>query len=479
MPFEHSTVLAISKSGRMAIRLSAHPYKPGTLAEVSLTGQTPRELLTNVGEADWAPNGDELAVTHLVDGQLRLEYPIGTVLYSSGGQILYPRFSPDGQLIAFIESLGGQIGAGNEQGFRVDVADRSGHVKVISAGWSEAFSLAWAPSGKEIWISARAFDSPSGGLELHAVTLSGRRRLVARLPGILFLRDVWSDGRVLLDHENWPVTMMCGTSGLPNERSLSWLDFSTARDISNDGGSVLFDEGGLAEGSKSGVYLRRFDGAAAVRLGSGRALAFSPDGASVLAVEQSRADQLHILPTGPGETRTVRAEGLAYLWATWFPDGKRLLVAAQQPGYRQSLFVQAVADGVLRKVVDDAANGVVSPDGRTIATIAPTGAVMLTPVDGGAPQVISGVLAGSSLLRWDQTGRYLFVKTDAGMAVNVSRFDLETRRAELWRTLRPYDLAGISPDQVTYSIALSADGRTYCYSFVRYLSSLFVVDGLK
>jgi len=27
--------------------------------------------------------------------------------------------------------------------------------------------------------------------------------------------------------------------------------------------------------------------------------------------------------------------------------------------------------------------------------------------------------------------------------------------------------------------ALSADGRSYCYSYVQFLSSLFVVDGLK
>jgi hypothetical protein len=28
-------------------------------------------------------------------------------------------------------------------------------------------------------------------------------------------------------------------------------------------------------------------------------------------------------------------------------------------------------------------------------------------------------------------------------------------------------------------MALSADGRSYCYSYVRFLSTLFVVEGLK
>ena len=48
-----------------------------------LGGGAPRELLEDVREARWSPNGDELAVIHVVDGRQRLEYPIGRVLYEA------------------------------------------------------------------------------------------------------------------------------------------------------------------------------------------------------------------------------------------------------------------------------------------------------------------------------------------------------------------------------------------------------------
>ena len=37
-------------------------------------------FLTNVNDADWSPDGENLAVAHVVGGRDRIEYPIGTVL---------------------------------------------------------------------------------------------------------------------------------------------------------------------------------------------------------------------------------------------------------------------------------------------------------------------------------------------------------------------------------------------------------------
>src|SRR4029079_19209489 len=152
-------------------------------------------------------------------------------------------------------------------------------------------------------------ESRSGGLALHAVTLSGAHRLVASLPGIVVLQQIAPDGRVLLSHEQWPVTMMCQAPGTTSERDVSWLDFSKARDLSSDGRLVLFDENGLAEGASGGVYLRKVDGSAAVRIGDGLALSLSPDGATAVTKPFS-SRELRLVPTGAGQTRVVRSDGL-------------------------------------------------------------------------------------------------------------------------------------------------------------------------
>jgi serine/threonine protein kinase len=94
-------ILAISSRGEMAISVGRTFLAPhqntGTLARVALAGGAPKLLLENVQEADWSPDGSELAVVHELNGQNRLEYPIGNVLYETTGWISSPRVSPDGE----------------------------------------------------------------------------------------------------------------------------------------------------------------------------------------------------------------------------------------------------------------------------------------------------------------------------------------------------------------------------------------------
>jgi hypothetical protein len=82
-------LLSISKSGELAIRLNAVNLggyaRAGTLARVPLSGGTPREVLENVQDADWAANGESMAVVRFTpeNSHWRLEYPIGKVLFDS------------------------------------------------------------------------------------------------------------------------------------------------------------------------------------------------------------------------------------------------------------------------------------------------------------------------------------------------------------------------------------------------------------
>jgi hypothetical protein len=62
-----SALLAVSPTGDIAVLLGAHSVSvaanAGTLARVPLEGGAPREILSNVENADWAPDGTSLLIT--------------------------------------------------------------------------------------------------------------------------------------------------------------------------------------------------------------------------------------------------------------------------------------------------------------------------------------------------------------------------------------------------------------------------------
>ena len=180
----------------------------------------------------------------------------------------------------------------------------------------------------EIW-----FDTRQGGDDsLHAVTLSGRHRLLARLAAPLQLFDVSRDGRVLVGRAYWRSGIIGVPPGETKEQDLSWLDASEADDISYDGKHLLITEfgegGGVGRGS---VYLRGVDHSPAVRIGDGQGFAFSPDGTRVLSLRHASPPELVLLPTGAGERLFSEQNISDYTWADWVPDGKRIVFNGVRP----------------------------------------------------------------------------------------------------------------------------------------------------
>ncbi|HLK32246.1 MAG TPA: protein kinase, partial [Terriglobales bacterium] len=330
----NTDVYAVSSTGELALSLrNRDPLPPvsGTLERAALLGgAAPRPLMDGVEFADWGENGS-LAVTLDTGVGDRLEYPVGTPLYEKEGPIHDIRVSPDGKLVGFLE---------NERGANViSVVDRQRKRRVLSQLMLRIHGLAWTPSGSEIWFAAQAADSSWG---VYAVNLSGKQRLVLRLTGPTHLYDISRDGQLLLALENRETGIRyMAKSGL--ERDLSWLDGSLLGDLSADGSHVLFSEMQQAGGSEGSVYLRKTDGSAPVRLGSGMGLSLSPDGKWVLALSRSRTE-LHLLPTGVGEPRIIPGSFTAY-WAEahWLPGGKRITFVAMEPKHDPRIYVQDLA----------------------------------------------------------------------------------------------------------------------------------------
>ena len=102
----------------------------GTLAQVPLTGGSPRQIAENVLGADWAPDGKTLAIVRDMGGKQRLEFPVGHMLYETDGWISHPRISPKGDQIAFLDHTTHD----DDRGV-VSVVDLAGRKKVLSSGW--------------------------------------------------------------------------------------------------------------------------------------------------------------------------------------------------------------------------------------------------------------------------------------------------------------------------------------------------------
>ena len=155
-------VLSISKNGELAVRLNTVSYggyaRSGTLARVPLSGGAPREVLDNVQDADWAANGESMAVVRYVpeNHHWRLEYPIGKSLFDSINWISHPKISPDGKWVAFADHE--NPGGDDEGSVAVIGSDGKDKAKKLSSGWTALEGILWSPAGDEIW-----FTSTSGG----------------------------------------------------------------------------------------------------------------------------------------------------------------------------------------------------------------------------------------------------------------------------------------------------------------------------
>ena len=149
-------LLSISKNGELAIRLNTAFYggyaRTGTLARVPLSGGTPREVLDNVQDAEWATNGESMAVVRFVpeNHHWRLEYPVGHVLLDTINWISHPNISPDGKWIAFADH---ENPGGDDEG-SVAVIDMQGHEKKLASGFVSVEGVQWSPNGDEIWFTA-------------------------------------------------------------------------------------------------------------------------------------------------------------------------------------------------------------------------------------------------------------------------------------------------------------------------------------
>jgi hypothetical protein len=425
-----------------------------------------------VREADWTPDGGDLAVVRRAEGFERLEFPLGKVLYQTSGYISDIRFSPTGDRIAFADHPVYSDDAG-----AVAVVDMAGRRTVLSAGWVSVHGIAWRRDGSEIWFGGtRGVASNSDGI--FAVTPGGRLRTVTAGPTRYKLLDIAADGRVLVGHDrdDRVIEALLAGSGTPVD--LSVRDASMSTWVADDGTRALIADLSTAPYE---TYLMKV-GSPPVRLGTGQPTSLSADGRWAVAVPVD-GHPLFLHPTGPGASRSLPdPENIVFNNAGWL-DANHIIAFGQKAGERSQGYIQDVNSGPPRRFTPEGTEVNVptwwtlpiSPDGTRVVVKDDHGSAEIYAVGGGAPTPVPHLNAGDVVVQWSVDGHALLVAHRDGLPWVVERLDLVSGRRTPAMTIRPHEASGLRLSV----FGISRDAKYYVHTYARLLSDLYVVDGLK
>jgi eukaryotic-like serine/threonine-protein kinase len=270
----------------------------------------------------------------------------------------------------------------------------------------------------------------------------------------------------------------CFTAGAKEESDLGWLDASWLADISNDGREIVSLELSSGQGQNPAIYLRGTDGSPAVRLGYGSRPTLSPDGKWVACVRKNReSSRIVLLPTGAGEEKPLSTGSIQPETAEWFSDGQRILFSGNEASQAPRTYTYDLANGQIHPVTPPGVRAsAVSPNSQS-AIVLRDGKASLISLANGRETGLGAVGPNISVIRWSGDGEHLFLqRTDPEhQSAALLRMDALSGHLEMWRDLK-------LPDRTAFfygTSRLSADGKSYAFTFQRDLSTLYLVNGIK
>jgi hypothetical protein len=467
---EKADVLAVSPKGELAVLLKKSflraVFGTGTLAVLPLEGGIPRELVPDVREADFGPDGT-LAVLRTVGGvrgRYRVEYPPERVLFESTNELSFLDVSPAGDLVAFVE---------RSDPASIKLVERGGAVRTVPREWAGVTSMRFAQRGNRVLVLGWRSDRPAALVEIG---LDGREKVLQPLTADFQIHDVGPDGRLLLEESHHDQVLTAISPGAP-ARNLSWLDLSGVAHLARDGQSILFNERGEGGGPNGTIFLWRLSEVEPVRLGEGRGSAISDDGAWVLARRPGSPPTLVLLPIGPGKERGLNTSGLERLSASRFlPGSLNVIVQGSEKDGPWRFY--AVQEGKIppRPVSPPIGNWsyAISHDGKAIVSSDPEARLTLYPLDGGAPRLLPGLPSPLYVVEWSADGESLLVVGWAQNPFQIFRYELATQRYEPFKELVPSD--PVTALQL-FNVVATSDFRTLAYSYERVVvSDLYVAQ---
>jgi hypothetical protein len=188
---------------------------------------------------------------------------------------------------------------------------------------------------------------------------------------------------------------------------------------------------------------------------------------------------LQLLPTGPGQPRSVPNHGItAYPWSGFLPGDKRILFAGTDKAGVNRMYVQSLDGGAPRPVTPEGVTvmqNTVSPDGKWLVADSNDG-LRIFPLGEGESRLVPGVEPGDLPIRWSADPNVIFVANAAGPIQRVHAIDIARGTRTPMMQLAVRDRVGASPIQ---RLLLSADGKSYAYTYNLALQNLYVVKNVR
>jgi hypothetical protein len=469
--FRRTHLLSVSSKGELAVLTNAryvrHRVFRGTFATF-FPGTEPHEQADDVREADWSPDGTALAFIRHVEGKDRLEFRDKVLYEEPGGYLSDLCVSPSGTHIAFSQHAARY----NDTGRVIIIEVSTGRQVAVTADYDSVKGVSWLPDGRGVLIGANT--NTSSERQILAMDLAGSVRTVLASPGSLALHHVSPSGRWLVSREDEDIGMRTRGPGAGAEIEAGWMSESVALDLSPDGKRVLFAEQSLFPIQ---ACVRGTDGSSVKRIGDGVPLAFSRDGRSAL-VAVGDAWRLSIFPLGVGTARMLESGLLQRVRrATFLPDGSRVLACGNERGQPPRCYLNDGPGGGWRAVTRNGTAAIVSNDGREVIVLDDLAGPSRYRLDGSlTPLPIPGVSTSDFPVAWSPDGRSAYFADTLEMPGRICRVDLTTgTREETYR----FGLANLSGVLRWMSVLMARDADAYAYSYVRQLSKLYVVEGVR
>jgi hypothetical protein len=117
----------------------------------------------------------------------------------------------------------------------------------------------------------------------------------------------------------------------------------------------------------------------------------------------------------------------------------------------------------------------IAPDSKHLAVRTADERIVIATLDGTDLQPVLGAEPGDWPVQWSADGGSIFVFKRGRVEVPIDRIELSTGARSRWQLLRPDDSAGIMD---IHPINMTRDGAGYAYSYRRFMSDLYIVEGL-
>ena len=116
------------------------------------------------------------------------------------------------------------------------------------------------------------------------------------------------------------------------------------------------------------------------------------------------------------------------------------------------------------------------PDGKAFVTRGTDRRLAIVTIDGADVRPLAGAEPGDLPIVSSADGRWLYVQTGSDVPAEIARIDVHSGDREVVRTLRPPDPSGVTSILRT---VMTPDGGSYAYTYIRAVSALFLVEGLR